>query len=447
MSPYRISFVGLGYVGLSTAVCFATRGFHVYGVDMDENKLSAISKGVVPFYERNIDELLDRAIKNRSLIVTPDLGYAVSHSDITFITVGTPSKDDGSVDLSYVTKASEDIGNALRTKYGYHLVVVKSTVPPGTTSGIVRKIITDVSNKTSREIGIAFNPEFLREGTAVMDTFNPDLVVIGTDDKLAEQTLLSLYDEFYDNKAKYYITTPSNAEMIKYAVNSFRATQLSFLNMLANLCETIEGADILGVIKGFSQITKVDQRYLRPGIGFGGSCLPKDVKALLHQMHKSGVDPSLLQSTLQTNTEQYKRIFNMINAILGDMKGRSISVLGLAFKANTDDIRESVAIKLVKLLYNAGAKVSVYDPRAMENARRVLPVGVRFARDVVDCIVNSECCVIATEWDEFKGLNPEKFKEKMSKPVVIDGRRIFDAETFDGTGVLYLPIGRFRKGL
>jgi UDPglucose 6-dehydrogenase len=444
----RVSIIGLGYVGLSTAVCFSHRGFEVYGVDVDRAKLERIMKGDPPFYEKGMAEMLKDSLKNGRLRITDDVRKAVGATDTTFITVGTPSASDGSIDLTFVKAASKGIGHSLVSKIPYHLIVVKSTVAPGTTLGAVREILQETSSKSAgRDFGLAFNPEFLREGSAVEDTFNPDLLILGVSDEKSRKALTSVYREFYRKLPPLLVTTPSNAEIIKYAVNTFRATQLSFLNTLANLCERIADADVYEVISGFSRITKVDPRYLRPGLGFGGSCLPKDLRAFIHILTSKNVNEALLSGALEVNEKQHLRAIEMAKEAVGELAGRQVAVLGLAYKAKTDDVRDSVAVKLVRALLDVGAKVSVYDPRAITSAGKELPPTVRFAGSAVDCIRGADCCIIATEWEEFGRLKPTDFVREMKHAHLIDSKRLFKPSDFVGTGVQYRALGLFNRGL
>ena len=439
-----VSIVGLGYVGLSTAVCFADRGFRIYAVETDAAKCRAISSGVAPFREKGIDRLLGKALRTKRLVCTVDYDDAIQKSAFTFLTVGTPSRPDGSIDLEYVKSAAGSIGKVLKVKDRYHHVAVKSTVVPGTTQSVVKQALETSSGKAcGRGFGLASNPEFLREGSAVEDTMNPDAIVIGTLDESSKKGLVALYRKFYGRSVPTIITTPSNAEFIKYAVNTFRATQLSFLNTLANLAEKIPGADAGGIIKGLSAITGLDKRYLRPGLGFGGSCLPKDLRALTAYSKQHGVDPDILEAAERVNQRQPEWAVRQADRLLVDMRGKRIAVLGLAFKANSDDIRESVAMKVVTALCESGANVSVFDPAAMANATKVLGGKVHYAKTALECIRGAECAVVATEWEEFKRIIPKTFVKLMKRPIVVDGKGALDtARMTDAGGLTYVRIGK-----
>ncbi|MGI0078334.1 MAG: UDP-glucose dehydrogenase family protein, partial [Nitrososphaerales archaeon] len=350
-----VSIIGLGYVGLSTAICLADAGFTVYGVEVVPEKIDSIKRGKLPFEEKGLDRMLTRVLKKKRLRVSSEYGEAIQDSSVTFITVGTPSREDGSIDLKYVKSAAEEIGKEIAKKKKYHLVVEKSTVVPGTTQSIVRQALEEKSGRMAfRDFGLCVNPEFLRESSAIYDTLRPDAIVVGSQDKRSKDALLSLYRIFYKKMPRVISTTLSNAELIKYSVNTFRATQLSFLNTLANLCGKIPDADSEEVVSGLSTITKIDERYLKAGLGYGGSCLPKDLRALIAHSRQLRVNPALLEAAQQVNETQPLTALAMAEKLIGSLQGRSISVLGLAYKAGTDDTRESVAIRLVNAFSDSG---------------------------------------------------------------------------------------------
>jgi UDPglucose 6-dehydrogenase len=446
MPKPTISIIGLGYVGLSTAICFADRGFNVVGVEIDHPKIEAIKSGKLPFREKGLDQMLHRVLKRRTLTVTSTYHDPIQSSSVTFITVGTPSREDGSIDLKYVESASLEIGSELAKKKGYHLVIEKSTVIPGTTAGKVKSALEERSQKRAgRDFGLCVNPEFLRESSAIHDTLHPDAIVVGSEDNKSKTALVSLYRRFYGKLPPLIATGLANAELIKYAVNTFRTTQLSFLNTLANICSKVPEANAQEVISGLSTITKIDGRYLRPGFGYGGSCLPKDLRALIAHSRELDVNAKLLEAAREINELQPSRAVEMSQALIGDLKGKNVSVLGLAYKAGTDDARESVAIKVLNALKDAGANVIVYDPSATDNAKKIIGDGISYASDARSCIKGADCCIIATEWDEFKRIKPEVFKTLMRYPAVVDGRQIFDPEIFSASGVKYLSIGRYEE--
>ena len=437
----RVSIVGLGYVGLSTAVCFASRGIRVVGVDVDARKLESIEKGEPPIHEAGLGPMLKKAVRRGDLACTPDVKSAVSSSSVTFITVGTPSREDGSMDTTFVKQASEAIGAALRGKEGYHVVAVKSTVLPGTSRGTVLPALEGASGKRCGPgFGLAVNPEFLREGSAVADTMNPDSVVVGPFDARAGRAMAALYRRFYGKLPPEIVTSPENAELVKYSVNTFRGVQLSFLNTLANICRRTPGADVGEVVRGLSSAMMLDERYKRPGLGFGGSCLPKDLRALISYGERLDTDVIMMRAALEVNERQPSELVEMAAAALGSLEGRAVSVLGLSFKADTDDVRESRAVALVQDLVKRGARVRVHDPAAMENAKKLLGGGVEYSSSARECIRGSECCFIATEWKGYR-VKPRVFKELMATPVVVDGKRLLDPSEFRGSGVTYRRVG------
>lgn len=442
MKRSSVSIVGLGYVGLSTGVCLASRGIQVHGVDLDQAKLRSIGEGRVPFEEEGLQTLLRSSMKKGLFHTGTDYREAVENSEMTFLTVGTPSQQDGSIDLRYLRSASKGVGQELAKKPGFHHVVVKSTAVPGTTQTVVKQELEASSQKLcGRGFGLASNPEFLREGSAVKDTMHPDAIVIGAVDKRTEVALLSLYKRFYKVMPPVVSTSPANAELIKYAVNTFRATQLSFLNTFANLCSGIEGASVDEVAQGFSAITKADPRYLKAGLGYGGSCIPKDLRALVAYSIQAGVNPAILEAALGVNEKQPMVAIEMARALIGSLGGKKVAILGLAFKSNTDDVRESVAIRLAEGLLGEGAIVTVYDPKATANARLALKDRVGYADSARECIKGADCCIVATGWPEFAKIGASEFKRLMRDPAVVDGRGILDAEELRSHGARCMVIG------
>ena len=432
MKDKVLSFFGLGYVGLTSAVCFAHKGFKVIGFDADPEKIKLINSGKPPFYEPQVENLLKEALESRFLSLTHNPAEAVEGSSITFITVGTPSNPNGSINLEQVKNASMQIGQALTRKKSYHLVVVRSTVIPGTTENIVKPIIEGYSRKKCGEIwGLCFNPEFLKEGSAVKDTFNPDRIIIGEFDKASGEMLEKLYKGFYEGEMPKTIrTTLVNAELVKYANNAFLAMKVSFINMMANLCQKLSGADVEVIAEGIGLDKRIGSLFLKAGVGWGGSCFRKDLEALLDFALKNNVELPLVEATLKINNLQPYRLIELAKELIGELNGKKISVLGLAFKPETDDMRDAVSIKIVKKLLDEGACIAVYDPKAMENAKKIFGKGVKYAESIEDCLKNSECALIVTEWEEFKNLKPQNFINLMKIPAVVDGRRIYDVESF-----------------
>ena len=441
MKGLSVSIVGLGYVGLTTAACFASRRTRVVGVDVDETRIRKIQRGEPVIRERGLQPLLDRALRTGHLKLRTDFAE-LNETDVSFITVGTPGKPDGSIDTGYVEDAAREIGRSLRSRDDFHLVVVKSTVVPGTTVGRVKPILEAESrSKVGDRIGLAVSPEFLYEGSAVQDTLKPEALVVGTSDRKSSNLLLSLYRRFYGRLPPTISTTPENAELIKYSINAVRALQVSYINFLANICSRIERGEVRDVVAGLGRVTRLDKRYLGAGLGYGGSCLPKDTKALSAFAESIGVDASLLGSAIKVNEKQALEAVRMARKLAGNLGGKKVAVLGLAFKAGTDDVRESTAIRLIGALIDEGARVVAYDPEAASNARSLLGNKVTYAASAEECITGTDVCIIATGWEEFKALKPSQFQRLMRSPAVVDGRRIFDPKYFRARGVPFLRVG------
>ena len=432
MFSRSISIVGTGYVGLCTAVGFATRGYRVITSTHDAEKASLINRGIPPFHEPELADLLKRAVSKGFLKCVTKREEAILHTDITFIAVGTPSQPDGSINLNYIKLASKEIGKALTKKESYHLIVVKSTVIPGTTEKIVKPYLERYSGKKCGEdFGLCMNPEFLREGSAMHDTFHPDKIVIGEYDKKSGDILQNLYEEFYKEDMPPVIRTNlPTAEMIKYANNAFLATKISFINQIANICQKTPKTDVVKIAKAIGLDERINPKFLRAGLGFGGSCFPKDVKALIAYSKSLGYTPKLLEAVIEVNEAQPYMAIELSKKLLGDLKGKHIAVLGLSFKPGTDDMREAVSIKVIRRLLEEGAQVTAYDPVAIPNAKRILGESINYAESAIHCIKGSDCCIIVTEWDEFKRLKPEDFINNMHNPIVVDGRRIYDPKIF-----------------
>jgi UDPglucose 6-dehydrogenase len=433
LNRQQISVIGAGYAGLCTAIGFASKGYKVIAVDRDPKKVALINKGISPFYEIGLETLLQKVLGQGYLKCTKNYKEAILESDITFIAVGTPSKRDGSINLTYVNNASCEIGRVLKEKETYHLIVVKSTVIPGTTENQVKPMIEKFSGKTcGDEFGICVNPEFLREGSGIQDTLYPDRIVIGENDKKAGDMLESLYRDFYGDEMPPLIRTKiPTAELIKYANNAFLATKISFINEIANICEKSPNADVTVVAKGIGLDKRIGPMFLQAGLGYGGSCLPKDVKALIAHSTKLGYSPALLKAVNKINETQPGKAVELSKKALGNLRGKRIAILGLAFKPNTDDIRSAVSIKIIRKLLKEGTSVIVYDPVAMPNTRKKFKNSIQYASSPFNCIKNADCCILVTEWDEFKTLKPEDFVQNMKHPIVIDGRRIYNQELFN----------------
>jgi UDPglucose 6-dehydrogenase len=412
----KISIIGTGYVGTVSAACFAELGHEVICVDVDRSKIDQINAGIPPIYEEGLPELLKKYAGKR-LNATSDYDFAVMNSDVSFICVGTPSDSDGNIDLSIIKAASMSLGDSLRAKKGYHIIVVKSTVVPETTEKVVLPIVEKRSGKRTGDFGIVMNPEFLREGKAVYDFMHPDKIVVGSLDKSSGDIVASLYNGL---DCEITRTNPRTAEMIKYANNSFLATKISFANEVGNICKELD-IDTYEVMSAIGKDFRIGKYFLNAGAGFGGSCFPKDVKALIGKAKEIGYEPVLLKSVIAVNEKQPGRMVQLLKNRLGSLKGRKIAVLGLAFKNDTDDIRESRSIPVIKELLDNGADVSAYDPMANGNMRRLFG-SVRYHSSAKDALSGADACLIMTEWDEFKSLDREF--NVMTNRLIIDGRHM-----------------------
>lgn len=412
----KISVIGTGYVGTVSAACFAGLGHEVICVDVDRSKIDQINAGIPPIYEEGLPELLRRHA-GKGLSATLDYDFAVANSDVSFICVGTPSDSLGNIDLGIVKAASASLGDSLRKKKDYHVIVVKSTVVPETTEKVVMPIIETRSGKRAGEFGIAMNPEFLREGKAVHDFMHPDKIVVGSLDKRSGDIVASLYSGLDCEVTR---TNPRTAEMIKYANNAFLATKISFANEVGNICKQL-GIDTYEVMSAVGKDFRIGRHFLNAGAGFGGSCFPKDVKALIGKASEIGYEPLMLRSVIAVNERQPQRMVLLLRNRLGDLRGKKIAVLGLAFKNDTDDIRESRSIPVIKELLDSGASVFAYDPMANENMRRLFG-GVQYCGSAKDALHGADACLIMTEWEEFKLLDKEF--EVMRNRLIIDGRHM-----------------------
>jgi len=418
----KISVVGGGYVGLITGACLSETGHEVCIIDIDHKKTDAINSATPPIYEKDLEELL---IRNSGKNLSASTDYSsVRDSEVSVICVGTPMGEDGSADLRFIKSAAESIGKELKDFNGYHVVTVKSTVPPGTTAGVVIPVVRNASGNNP-SIGFAMNPEFLREGIAVGDFMNPDRIVIGSDEKRAGDLVESLYSGF---DAKILRTGMISAEMIKYASNSFLATKISFSNEIGNICKTL-GIDVYEVMEGVGLDHRISPYFLNAGCGFGGSCFPKDVSALVHLGRSKGINSALLESVLKVNETQPLVIVDMLKNRIGSLKGKRIAVLGLAFKNDTDDIRDSRAVPALEMLLAGGAEVHAYDPMANDNMKSVFP-GISYHDSAADALEGADGCLVMTEWPEFSELDKEF--DNMKNRVIIEGRRILSIPDAEG---------------
>jgi len=438
----KLGVVGLGYAGLCTAACFA-RKFEVIGIDVDRGRVSQLNRGEVPIHEEGLPSLLKSGITGRTLSFTTDYDSLLG-TDIVFIAVGTPSKSDGAIDLSQVTTASALIGRQIARSKKTRLIVIKSTVTPGTATTVVKPLLEKEAGKSCGDgFGLCSNPEFLREGAAIEDTLRPDRVVIGPFDERSGRAIKSFYRRFYGPRSpKMVETTPENAELIKYASNTFLATKISFVNFIARICETLPGADVGDVAFGMGLDPRIGRQYLEAGPGFGGACFPKDSRALGAFTLQRGLDGSLLRSVLEINDTQPDWIVSSVEKALGSIRGKDVAILGVAFKEESDDVRESRAIVLAKRLISKGAQVRITDPKAMEGARRELGKGAEYYDDPRDCIRGADAAIVMVAWEKFKKLKPGDFVRLMRTPVLFDARRIYDAAEYGLGALKFMAIGR-----
>lgn len=435
----RIGVFGAGYVGLVTAVCLAEIGHLLQVVEVDEHKVEKLNNGISTIYEPGLTELLERNISHGNICFTGESASVIKHSEVIFLCVGTPPKPDGSADLSQIeTAVREIVRNAHEDEY--KLIVVKSTVPVGTSQQL-RKLVREEAKGRRLNIEVASNPEFLREGSAVGDFMNPDRIVIGASTERAQALLGSVYESF--NCPKIF-TTPETSEVIKYAANSFLATKISFINMVADLCEEV-GADVSLVAEGMGYDKRIGPDFLRAGIGFGGSCFPKDLQAFLHVGKSKGLDFGLLEEVIRINNWRPMRVVQKLKEYLGGLNAKQIAVLGLAFKSNTDDVRESPAAKLIKLLVHEGAAVKATDPLGIENFKRMYPdlaEHVHFTEHPEASISDSHAAVVVTDWKEYKSLDWKLIKNSMARPVIYDTRNMLNAREMLSIEFEYLAIGK-----
>ncbi len=427
-----ITFIGHGYVGLVTAAVFADFGNTVYVIGHTKEKIENLKRGIIPIYEPGLAELVKKNIKAKRLIFTLDYKPSISESDIVFIAVGTPTTKTGDADLSSVLEVAQKIGQNLE---GYSVVATKSTVPAGTNKK-VKRILED-SKHQGAQVDYASVPEFLREGSAISDTTNPDRIVIGTQSKRAQEMLIKFHEPI---KAPLVLTNFETAELIKYAANAFLALKISYANAIAKLSEAL-GADALKVLEGVGMDKRIGNMFLSPGPGYGGSCFPKDVRALISIAKDNDYPFSLLEEVENINHQSRRDIVRKARKVLGDVRGKKIGILGLSFKANTDDMRDAPAIDIINLLQNDGAKISAFDPKSMEIAATMLK-NVNYAKDAYEVSKEADLLIILTEWNEFRELNFSDIKNKMKSPNIIDARNLYEPEIMKAKGFNYMGVGR-----
>jgi len=429
----NICVVGTGYVGLVTGAVFADLGNDVVCVDNDRAKIEALKAGRMPIYEPGLEEMVARNVGDRRLSFTTDLGAGIRHGDVIFIAVGTPPKDSGETDLSHVEAVAAEIGRCMDR---YKVVVNKSTVPVGT-GELVREVIGRHQPRPV-EFDVVSNPEFLREGSAIEDTLRPDRIVIGAPTQQVAMTLVELYAPI---ERPMIITDLPSAEVIKYASNAFLAAKISFINAIANICEAA-GADVTQVMKGMGLDPRIGGAFLQAGLGYGGSCFPKDVDSLIHTAGRLGYDFKLLRSIVEINRERAAHLVGTVVKALGPLDDKTVAVLGLAFKPNTDDMREAKSVEVVQLLHAAGARIRAYDPAAMDNAKRLLPAAITFGDSPYEAAEGAHAVVLVTEWNEFKYLNLERLRGLLKRPVIFDGRNLWEPERMRRLGFEYYSVGR-----
>lgn len=437
----KIAVVGTGYVGLVSGTCFAETGNHVICVDIDENKVQKMKDGIVPIYEPGLEILFERNIKKNRLFFTSNLREAVRDSEIVFLCLPTPQGGDGAADLQYVLKVAEDLGKFFNEEpnVGFKVLVDKSTVPVGTHDKVTATVKKYAPNF---EFDVASNPEFLREGVAVEDFMKPERVVIGTENSKTKELMEELYEPFVRSGNPIYFMDVKSAEMTKYASNSFLATKISFMNEIANLCE-LTGADVDKVRIGIGSDSRIGKRFLFPGIGYGGSCFPKDVMALVNTANENKYDFKILKSVVTVNKLQGEHFVDkVLKHYNGNIKGKHFALWGLAFKPNTDDVREAPAFIIIKGLQKNGATVTAYDPEAIETTKAVLGDSIKYAKISYEALEDADALIIVTEWNEFRNPNFEKIRSLIKDPVIFDGRNLYDLDKLKDLNFVYYSIGR-----
>jgi UDPglucose 6-dehydrogenase len=431
----KIAVIGTGYVGLVTGTCLAETGNHVCCVDIDERKINKLRQGQITIYEPGLEKLFERNLKEERLNFTTNLAQGIEDAEIIFLALPTPPGEDGSADLQYVLGVSENIGKLLSD---YKIIIDKSTVPVGT----AEKVHAAISKNYQGDFDVVSNPEFLREGVAVEDFMKPDRIVIGTSSERAKELLTELYGPYVRQGNPIIFMDERSAELTKYAANAFLAVKISFMNEIAQMCERL-GADVDMVRKGIGSDDRIGKRFLFPGIGYGGSCFPKDVKALMHSAKEIKYDFRILDAVTHVNEKQKLHLVTKIKRYYNnDLKGKHFAVWGLAFKPNTDDIREAPALEIIDALLEAGATVCAFDPEAMKNVQNIMGDRINYAELQYDCLNNADALIVATEWNEFRTPDFDKILQLLKDPVVFDGRNVYDVAVMEKKGFHYESIGR-----
>lgn len=430
----KITVVGTGYVGLVTGTCLAETGNHVCCVDIDERKVNKLKNGQITIYEPGLEKLFERNLKEERLSFTTSLKEGLEEAEIVFLALPTPPGEDGSADLKYVLGVAHDIGKLLTD---YKIIIDKSTVPVGT----AEKVQAAIAENYKGEFDVVSNPEFLREGVAVDDFLKPDRIVIGTTSERAKTLLTELYAPYVRQGNPIIFMDERSAELTKYAANAFLATKISFMNEIAQVCERL-GADVDMVRKGIGSDERIGKRFLFPGIGYGGSCFPKDVKAIMHSAKEVGYTFQILDAVTEVNEKQKSHLVTKIKRYFGNLAGKHFALWGLAFKPNTDDIREAPALEIIQELLDAGATVAAFDPEAMGNVKAIFGDKISFCETPYDCLQNADALIIATEWNEFRTPDFDKILSTIKEPVIFDGRNVFDVAAMEKKGFHYESIGR-----
>ncbi len=439
----KVSIVGTGYVGLVTGTCFSETGLSVTCVDIDKEKVEGLKKGKVPIYEPGLEPMIKRNVEKGRLLFTTKLKESLEDADAIFIAVGTPPDEDGSADLKHVLAVGRKVGQLIDH---YMVIVTKSTVPVGTAEK-VRKVVREEITKRGADVefDMASNPEFLKEGAAIQDFLRPDRIVIGIDSEKARKTMERLYKPFVLNNHPIYFMNIPSSELTKYTANSMLATKISFMNDIANLCEIL-GADINMVRKGIGSDTRIGKKFIYPGAGYGGSCFPKDVRALIRTAANNKYPLRILQAVEDVNYSQKEVIFNKImKHFNGNIKGKTIAIWGLSFKPQTNDMREASSLVIIDKLLNEGASVKAYDPAAMDETKRILGDKIEYATDQYEALIDTDALVLITEWPEFRMPNFRVIEKLLKKKVIFDGRNIYDMEEMEENGFVYYAIGRGKQ--